>query len=956
MKQFTSAFMLVFLLGCGGGSGDSKDDNSADNGSTPTDLLSSFMNIEKLYTGKNTPAIISVDSLGTVYEYITVFTPELLPSFQDEIGELGTSCSEGGNLNISDGKNANEKVILFENCSQDGMTTNGKATVRANKFSTDGELIDSTIIFENIKVSNSLGNSTLAGTAQYIEHSTICPKTESIYNLMFTDTQTSQQLLFSNFTHYRTGSSNVLCSANNGFTVRGKVYDSNAGVWTVNTTIPFQLKSMVPTLQEAGQLIITGSNQNKATLTINTYKETRGNFISNFSYYDITLNPETDNKHYIFLSEYLTDNMLLSFEDDDNDGLTNNWELAFGLNPTNSNDAALDSDGDSYSNLEEYLHFGHPKKATILPRMADLSIMLQHETTNYSNTIIVNALVNSNVNSAMSAEFDAIYTTQLPTTFDNDSYASSNFCQLTADQLILSCHLDGIEPGQQINQNIYLTADKQYIGEINSSLSVTVKYSGYETNPSNDSASIQISRRPIDVTYGFVDSKRAIYSMMLENSTEEVEFAFSQLEPSSDRVEGIRVLLNIPSFMSINTAQCYNENTHDWYNCLLNNELSFNSNQTYYMVKLSISGQSQGQEHLGFTVKSETTKDAIIGQALFPVIVGKSSQIIQQQIDIASNGSSVTVPAGIFLGELDLAAKQVSLKGDNKKSYLYYDFGDQNSGFFNPSIKLGKQSSISNFTLANHLIHADKSGAKITNNIFDGTNVHLYAAQITNAGELYFEQNKMIGSALNAGYANSYSQDSYHCPSIKSVTYETGATTQLHIINNIYLGNLIQDPSLYFGCNFIEATSKVNIEMSNNTLLGLGTVLRLDYGDTPELAYQIKANNNIVSQSRLFISNTNYAGINFQFSEDTSITLTNNVFNDIDMLFEYLLDKEVETGTITADPLLDETGYPLSNSPAIDAGVWSDLAIDIYGTSRPIDGDNNGSKLIDIGAIEFKLN
>jgi hypothetical protein len=40
--------------------------------------------------------------------------------------------------------------------------------------------------------------------------------------------------------------------------------------------------------------------------------------------------------------------------DDDNDGMTDSYEILNNFNPLNAADAALDSDGDSYSNLSEY--------------------------------------------------------------------------------------------------------------------------------------------------------------------------------------------------------------------------------------------------------------------------------------------------------------------------------------------------------------------------------------------------------------------------------------------------------------------------------------------------------------------------------------------------------------------------------------------------------------------------
>ena len=41
--------------------------------------------------------------------------------------------------------------------------------------------------------------------------------------------------------------------------------------------------------------------------------------------------------------------------DSDNDGMPDGWEVRFGMNPLDRNDATLNPDGDSYSNVEEYL-------------------------------------------------------------------------------------------------------------------------------------------------------------------------------------------------------------------------------------------------------------------------------------------------------------------------------------------------------------------------------------------------------------------------------------------------------------------------------------------------------------------------------------------------------------------------------------------------------------------------
>jgi Zn-dependent metalloprotease len=50
----------------------------------------------------------------------------------------------------------------------------------------------------------------------------------------------------------------------------------------------------------------------------------------------------------------------LPFVDADNDGMDDNWELYFGLDPTDPSDAALDGDADGLVNLDEYLAFTDP--------------------------------------------------------------------------------------------------------------------------------------------------------------------------------------------------------------------------------------------------------------------------------------------------------------------------------------------------------------------------------------------------------------------------------------------------------------------------------------------------------------------------------------------------------------------------------------------------------------------
>ena len=48
--------------------------------------------------------------------------------------------------------------------------------------------------------------------------------------------------------------------------------------------------------------------------------------------------------------------------DTDGDGMPDEWEIRYGLNPNDPSDGAIDSDGDGYTNVEEYLNGTNPKE------------------------------------------------------------------------------------------------------------------------------------------------------------------------------------------------------------------------------------------------------------------------------------------------------------------------------------------------------------------------------------------------------------------------------------------------------------------------------------------------------------------------------------------------------------------------------------------------------------------
>jgi hypothetical protein len=50
------------------------------------------------------------------------------------------------------------------------------------------------------------------------------------------------------------------------------------------------------------------------------------------------------------------------YKDSDGDGMPDEWEIKYGLNPNDPSDAAKDNDNDGYTNLEEFLNGTDPTK------------------------------------------------------------------------------------------------------------------------------------------------------------------------------------------------------------------------------------------------------------------------------------------------------------------------------------------------------------------------------------------------------------------------------------------------------------------------------------------------------------------------------------------------------------------------------------------------------------------
>ncbi len=66
-------------------------------------------------------------------------------------------------------------------------------------------------------------------------------------------------------------------------------------------------------------------------------------------------------------SDYSQEISVQTKADSDGDGLSDEWELRYGLNPNDPSDAAKDTDGDGFTNLQEYNAGSDPGNNTVTP-------------------------------------------------------------------------------------------------------------------------------------------------------------------------------------------------------------------------------------------------------------------------------------------------------------------------------------------------------------------------------------------------------------------------------------------------------------------------------------------------------------------------------------------------------------------------------------------------------------
>ena len=249
-------------------------------------------------------------------------------------------------------------TVNYQNCRDGDETVNGQGTFRVDVFDmglfvpTDFTITTSRLTFRGTGISFDNGGTVRIQLNVGARTETITQNMVSLNNLTGA-TSKSENLVFVNtyndffFPTSYTGS------------LSGRIYHGVHGYVDVSTLTPVAFATLTQAFPHSGQLLLIGNTSRSVRVTAHS---------STVAVLALDLDGDGGFESSVTLTWMdLGSSTGADLADTDGDGMHNAWETAKGLNPNDAADAAVDSDGDAFTNLAEYLASTDPKNAGSVP-------------------------------------------------------------------------------------------------------------------------------------------------------------------------------------------------------------------------------------------------------------------------------------------------------------------------------------------------------------------------------------------------------------------------------------------------------------------------------------------------------------------------------------------------------------------------------------------------------------
>lgn len=976
--------VIIGLLGCE----DSPSNNTNDNGSgtvvlpvNTDDPLTEFIDAKANYTGNELIAPVNLTTTSTFLPYVFMLVPDLLPSVYNtqELHTLVDVCRDGGQLEKSRTNDEDIWLLEFNNCTDADMVKHGTAELRITERYTDGSVKSTTTIYQDVTFTYTDLQFVVRGEVSDRSLNPYCDDFYSRSTLLFTETKTNRQIYFDDFKiHDRHMSCGVSTS---GISANGKIYDSELGYVSVLPDKNFRLNRFYFDSDSQGALILLGQDNSRFVWSVNHDKINTGDSDNLGIYHQFTLDEQGDGDFKLLLNvldRLMIDEVVLSFEDSDNDGLLDGWEYAYGFDMFDPTDADLDADSDGFTNALEALYLGDPNDPESHPSIVDYSFELNHTPSAYSHQTTVELEITKDVIHNMYNNLEFSLTIAPPMTFAGVKHMTcinDPKCIISEDGQQLTL-LKDTEYGISSNSGftILLDAPASTTDKLESNITATMSLlDSYtlDSNLQNNTSQIEVGRKALYsefYTQAFTDSHlgngentNVVFNI---DGWANVEMFISQSdtiiegEHSFDEIPNGYIELEMPDFVELSDLVCKT----DIENCQTGDLINITQERAHTNFTLKLTAKATGRGYINVYVKSYDTGDKIFNQFQFPVIVGENTATIQEKIYAATPGDIVYVEPGIYVGSLYLANQQVHVKSEQgpENTFLY---GHRQ---LNSRIRFGYGSSLSGFTIAQQQVASDNATNTFHNN-------HLVGRRFALKGvDFDLEHNLNISNNLfdyrSAGESSLLMQIAGDGPLTRcEPIHSNRESATLNLTNNIFVGTGEWDIR---GTDYSRSklcaifyNAPASLNMKNNTITGFHNVFK--YFTYPS---ERDENNLFLDFSNNLLTNTQYifnsvSDETYAVSERTQISISNNLIFNSEALINprYVNDSNVSSqyislmNTINDDPLLTESFQLTAESPAIDAGLDVGLTLDFSNNPRPVDGNGDGSAEYDIGASEWQV-
>ena len=214
-------------------------------------------------------------------------------------------------------------------------------------------------------------------------------------------------------------------------------------------------------------------------------------------------------------------------------------------------------------------------------------------------------------------------------------------CQVSEAGFVMICSYASVARGQTLEVDYFLMADSSIVDEIISQVSVDITTESLDEKLNNNSDTIYVSRPNLDFNYSaFIegDDQFNHYHALLkegESKTYKLRYGLGINKPSVDYLKSATLTYETSNSVTLTNGQCLVAST--WKDCI--NSESFDVNEAIrngvIFIRYTITGKASEHGYVKFTLTDSITGQRAYKDIIFPVIVGKSTSMIQQKIDAA---------------------------------------------------------------------------------------------------------------------------------------------------------------------------------------------------------------------------------------------------------------------------------------------------------------------------------